>query len=112
MANLMFDDQLRKLDYDRYNSLLARKNTQFYLSMSAFHSFSFMYLAYFFRFRRVTLFPALLISSGYYYFFTKTNNIAYKWMVDRHVIHLARESGHDKHVQPIGHFKNRSLNYV
>jgi len=98
MANLMFDTQLRKCDYARYNSLLALKNTQFYVAMSSFHSIGFMYMAYFFRFRRVTLAPALLISSAYYYFFTKTNNIAYKLMVDRHVLNLARQSGQGKHV--------------
>jgi hypothetical protein len=80
--------------------------------MGGFHTVGFMYLAYFFRFRRVTMLPALLISSGYYYFFTKTNNIAYKWIVDRNMLKLAREMGHHHHIQPVGHFKNRGLNYV
>ena len=80
--------------------------------MSAFHSIGFMYMAYFFRFRRVTLTPALLISSAYYYFFTKTNNMAYKLIVDRQVLKLARQSGHGSHAQPVGHFKNRGLNYI
>lgn len=112
MANLMFDDQLRTVDHAKYNSLLSRKNLQYYLTMSAFHGVSFMYLAYFFRFRRVNFAATVLLSSAYYYYFQKTNNIAYKWIVDRHVLGLARELGHQKHIQPIGHFKNRGLNYI
>src|SRR4051794_16468246 len=103
----MYDAQLSKLEYDRYNSLVGRKNKQFYLTMSAFHTVGFMYLAYFFRFRRVTIAPTIAISCAYYYFFTKTNNIAYKWIVDRNVIGLARALGHDKHIQPVGHHKDR-----
>jgi hypothetical protein len=57
-----------------------------------------MYMAYFFRFRRVNLAPAFLISCAYYYFFTKTNDIAYKWIVDRKVIGAARSLGHEKHI--------------
>lgn len=111
MANLMFDTQLKKIEYDKLNALMSRKQTQFYLTMSGVHSVGFMYLAYFFRFRRVTLLPALLISSGYYYFFTQTNNIAYKWIVDRNIINLTRSLGHEKHIQPTGRFINRGLNY-
>lgn len=80
--------------------------------MSVFHTISLMYLAYFFRFRRVTLLPTLLISSAYYYFFTKTNNIAYKLIVDAKIIETARNLGHEKHIQPVGHVKVRHLNYV
>ncbi len=63
------------------------------MTTSAMHTVGFMYLAYFFRFRRVTALPTLLISSAYYYVFTKTNNIAYKMIVDKHVIALTRELG-------------------
>lgn len=112
IANLMYDTQLKKNEYARINSVAASKNTQFYVRMSAFHTLSFIYLAYFFRFRRVNLGPAFLISCGYYYFFQKTNNIAYKWFVDRNVIKLTRQLGHEQHIQPVGHFKNRGLNYV
>lgn len=112
MANLMFDDKVRQVDYDRYNSVLARKNLQYYLTMSAVHTTSFMYLAYFFRYRRVNAVSTVLISSAYYYYFTKTNDIAYKTIVDKNVLSLARELGHNRHIQPIGHHKNRGLNYV
>lgn len=56
--------------------------------------------------------PTFLISCGYYYFFTKTNNIAYKLLVDTQVLKLTRSFGQDKHVQPVGHFKNRGINYI
>ena len=112
MANCMYDDKLRQVDYDRYNSLLSRKNLQFYLTMSAVHTTSLMYLTYFFRYRRVNAVSTVLISSAYYYYFTKTNDIAYKTIVDRNVLSLARELGHNRHLQPIGHHKNRGLNYV
>ena len=93
VANCMFDDKLRKVDYDRYNSIITKQNTKFYLAMSALHSVSFMYLAYFFRFRRVNAVSTVLISSAYYYYFTKTNNIAYKWFVDKNILDLTREIG-------------------
>lgn len=112
VANMMFDAKCRKVDYDRINSVISQANTKYFLSMSAFHTVGFMYLAYFFRFRRVNLTPAFLISCAYYYFFTKTNNIGYKLIVDRKVISAAREMGLEKHIQPVGHHKNRGLNYV
>ena len=102
VANLMYDTKLRKLEYDRVNSVISRANTQYFVTMSAFHTLSFMYLAYFFRFRRVSLAPAFLISCAYYYFFTKSNNIAYKWIVDRKVVKVTRQLGYEKHIQPVG----------
>jgi len=70
-----------------------------------------MYMAYFFRFRRVGLAPVFAISCGYYYAFTKINNAAYKWFVDRPVIAAARELGYEGQVQPTGSFKNRGINF-
>lgn len=64
------------------------------MTMSGFHGMSFAYLAYFFRFRRINFVSTALISSAYYFYFEKTNNIAYKMIVDKHVLKLARESGH------------------
>ena len=66
--------------------------------MSAFHTFNFMYMCYFFRYRRVSIAPTLLISAGYYYFFTKTTNIGYKLIVDNKVIKKTREIGKGHHV--------------
>jgi len=57
-----------------------------------------MYLSYFFRYRRLNLVSTFLISSAYYYFFTKVNNIAYKVIVDAKVISQARAYGLEKHI--------------
>ena len=93
MCNLMFDTKLRKSEYSKLNSIIKVQNATYYLSLTGFHTLGFMYLAYFFRYRRVTLLPTLLISSAYYYFFTKVNNIAYKLIVDQKVIAAARQIG-------------------
>ncbi len=111
MANVMFDTKARKLDYDRLNATISVANTKYFVATSVFHTLSFMYMAYFFRFRRVGLVPAFAIASGYYYAFTKINNAAYKWFVDRPVIATARQLGLDSHVQPTGHLKNRGHNF-
>ena len=111
IANMMFDTKGRKVDYDRINSVASVGNTQFFLATSAFHTLAFMYMAYFFRFRRVGLIPAFAISCGYYYAFTKVNNTAYKWFVDRPVIATARELGYEGQVQPTGHYKPRGVNF-
>ena len=65
---------------------MKQQNAIYYLSLTGLHTIGFMYMTYFFRYRRVTLLPTLLISSAYYYFFTKVNNIAYKLIVDQRVI--------------------------
>ena len=79
--------------------------------MTGFHTLAFMYMSYFFRYRRVGLPATLLISSAYYYFFTTTNNIAYKVIVDARIIKTAREKGLGGHVQPVGRHVPRGLNY-
>ena len=111
LGNIMFDTKARKLDYDRLNSAISVGNTQYFLATSTFHTLAFMYMAYFFRFRRVGLAPVFAISCGYYYAFTKINNAAYKWFVDRPVIAAARELGYEGQVQPTGSFKNRGINF-
>jgi hypothetical protein len=75
------------------------------------HTLGFMYLAYFFRFRRVGIVPTVGISAAYYYAFTKVNNAAYKLLVDRPVIGTARSIGQEALVQPIGHHKSRGHNF-
>jgi len=107
----MFDQQHRKIDYDRLNSAVSVGNTRFLVATTAAHTFSFMYLAYFFRFRRVGLAPAFGIACAYYYAFTKINNAAYKLLVDRPVIETARSLGLNRHVQPQGHHKNRGISF-
>lgn len=111
VANAMFDGKQRKLDYDRLNSAVSVGNTHFLLATSSIHTLGFMYLAYFFRFRKVGLAPAFGIACAYYYAFTKINNAAYKLLVDRPVIATARSLGLEQHVQPQGHHKNRGINF-
>lgn len=90
VANLMFDTKLRKVDYDRINSQIDKSVAQYYVATSAFHVLGLSYLSFFFRFRRLGAVPTLLAGSAYFYFFQKTNNIAYKLIVDRKVIALTR----------------------
>jgi hypothetical protein len=52
-----------------------------------------MYLSYFFRFRKVTLAPVFAISCAYYVYFTFTNNLLYKLIVDNKIIKTARAIG-------------------
>ena len=95
IANAMFDTQLRANDYARLNSAVSIGNTRYFAATAALHTFSFMYLAYFFRFRRVGLLPTFGISCAYYYAFTKVNNLAYKLLVDKLVIQTARDIGQE-----------------
>lgn len=111
IANSMFDGKLLKPQYDRLNTAVSVGNTHFFLATSAIHTLGFMYLAYFFRFRRVSLVSALAISSAYYYAFTKINNTAYKLLVDKPVLATARSMGLEKYAQPVGHHKNRGHNF-
>jgi hypothetical protein len=107
----MYDTKAKKVQYDRLNSVASVGNTQFYAATTAAHTLGFMYMAYFFRFRRVGLLPAFAIASGYYYVFSKVNNSAYKWFVDRPIIQTARDIGLGGYVQPTGHFRNRGYNF-
>jgi hypothetical protein len=69
-ANLIFDTKLRKSEYDKLNAVSTWANIQYFAATSCIHTVGFMYMAYFFRFRRVGLPAALLISSAYYFGFT------------------------------------------
>ena len=98
IANAMFDEQNRKLDYYRLNSEVSVGNTRFFITTSLIHTLGFAYLSYFFRFRRLGALPVTGIACAYYYAFTKINNAAYKWFVDRPVIEAARSLGLERHV--------------
>ena len=80
------------------NSVTRKQNAIYYLSMTGFHSFAFMYMSFFFRYRRVSLPATLVISSAYYFFFTNVNNIAYKVIVDKKVINTARDLGYEAQI--------------
>jgi len=111
IANVMFDTKARKPEYDRLNSVVSVANTKYIAATTVLHTLGFAYLAYFFRFRRVSQVSAFAISCAYYYYFTKVNQTLYKVIVDRAVINTTRELGLGSHVQPVGHFKNRGHNF-
>lgn len=98
VSNLMFDTKLGKNEYALINSVVSQQNTKFYLSATGLHTVSFMYLAYFFRFRRVSLAPVFAISCAYYVYFTFANNLLYKLIVDNKVISATRSIGQGQHV--------------
>ena len=98
MVNTMYDTQLRKIDYDRLNSVSRTGHAWYYFWMTSFHVVSFMYMSYFFRYRRVTIVPTMLISWAYFQYFKTTNNIGYKLMVDRKIIGAARRMGLEGHI--------------
>jgi hypothetical protein len=54
MANLMFDTQMRKSDYDRMNSIVDMQTGKFYLGTSALHLTIMAYSTYFFRYRTLS----------------------------------------------------------
>ena len=93
MANLMFDTRLRKSEYDILNSTLNIKNFQYFSAAATVHTFSFMQLAFFFRFRKISLPLTLGVAFGYQIYFQTVNNILYKLIVDRNVIKVARRLG-------------------
>lgn len=112
MCNLMFDTQADRPVYDKLNSILSQRNKIFYLAASVLHGSAFMYLSFFFRYRRVTAVPTLAIACAYYCFFENANNILYKLIVDKAVISQTRAFGYEKHVQPVGRTKPRGLNFI
>ena len=102
VGNLMFDTQAPRPVYDKVNATVDRQNFLFYAGTATIHAMSFMYLSFFFRYRRVTALPTIAIGSAYYIFFENVNNIMYKLIVDRRVIREARRLGYEAHVQPVG----------
>ena len=80
------------------NSIISQQNFKFYLAATAIHVTGFMYLSYFFRYRRVGFLPVLAISTAYYSAFESINNILYKTVVDKHVLSEARRLGLEAHV--------------
>ena len=94
ICNLMFDCKAAKPVYDKVNGVIDRRNKIFYASATVLHASAFMYLSFFFRYRRVSFIPTLAIASAYYIFFENANNIMYKLIVDQAVISEARKCGH------------------
>ena len=94
VGNLMFDVQAPRPVYDKINGAVDRGNKIFYASCATLHTAAFMYMSFFFRYRRVTALPTLAIGAAYYIFFENANNIMYKLIVDRAVLRDARRLGY------------------
>ena len=109
---MMFDVQATRPAYDKINATVDQRNRIFYATAAAFHTTAFMYLSFFFRYRRVSAAPTLAIAGAYYLFFENANNILYKLIVDRAVIRQARALGYEAQVQPVGQPKNRGFNFA
>ena len=71
-----------------------------------------MNLAFFLRFRRVSLPVTAGIALGYQVYFSQVNDILYKVIVDRNVIKKARRMGYENYIQPQGSYKPRFHNYI
>ncbi len=112
MCNMMLDTKAPRPIYDKLNGTIDQATKLYYASTAALHASAFMYLSFFFRYRRVSAVPTLAIASAYYIFFENANNIMYKLIVDRQVIREARRLGYESQVQPIGMTKNRGFNYI
>ena len=108
----MFDVKAPRPVYDKVNSTVDQRNRGFFATASAVHTAAFMYLSFFFRYRRVSAVPTLAIASAYYIFFENANNIMYKLIVDQAVISETRKLGFAAQVQPVGQPKNRGLNFI
>ena len=112
VCNLMYDVQAPRPVYDKVNATVDQANRLYYLTTASFHTAAFMYLSFFFRYRRVSALPTLGIATAYYLFFENANNILYKLIVDRAVLRETRRLGYGAQAQPVGQFKNRGLNYA
>ena len=112
VSNIMFETQATRAQYARLNSVISQQNYKFYAAATATHLAGFMYLSFFFRYRRLSAGPVLAIASAYYVAFDNINNILYKMFVDKHILSEARKMGLGAYCQPCGTRKNRGFNYI
>ena len=110
MANLMFDTQLSKRDYDVMNSVIDRQTKVFYGAATLTHIGLLSWSSFFFRYRTLSKLQVLVAGTAYYAAVAPINNILYKLIVDQSVISQARRLGHDRFVQPNGTLRPRMLN--
>jgi hypothetical protein len=68
-------------------------------------------MSFFFRYRRITAGPTLVIAAGYFCAFETMNNSLYKFFVDSPVLNETRRLGLGAYAQPVGTFKNRDITY-
>ena len=80
--NLMFDTRLTKPQYDKLNSAMSTRFWTYMATMTTFHTLSFAYLCYFFRYRRLSVLPWAVVSVFYAFYFGITNKICYKVIVN------------------------------
>ena len=109
MHNLWFRTALRKSEYDTLSSVYTIRNYAYLTTFTGLHVLSLAYLAYFFRYRRLTLPATLLVSVGYYAYFELTNKITYNLLVDRKITSLARSIGQGRLAQPNGTHLDRQI---
>ena len=108
----MFDTKAPRPVYDKINGTVDQATRLYYASAAALHASAFMYLSFFFRYRRVSAVPTIVIASAYYIFFENVNNIMYKLLVDRPVLQETRRLGYGAYAQPVGQPRNRGLNFI
>ena len=70
MANLMFDTQLRKTEYDRMNSVIDTQNRYFYAGATFMHFTLLTMLTYTLRYRTIAKASTLAVGTAYYLGFT------------------------------------------
>jgi hypothetical protein len=111
MANLMFDTQLRKIDYDQMNSVIDRQTKVFYAVATLSHLTALSWATYALRYRRLNKLQCVLVGTAMFYGFNAVNSIEYKLLVDQPVISEARRLGLGQWVQPNGSLRARGLNF-
>lgn len=111
VANLMFDTQLRKIDYDRINSVVGRQTAMFYGAATGIHLLALSWSTYALRYRTLNKPQVLAVGTVFYLGFQSINSILYKTMVDKPVIDEARNLGLGYYVQPVGETRPRGHNY-
>jgi hypothetical protein len=112
VCNIMFDTQATRPEYDRLNSIITSQTRSFYLAAVAVHSVAFMYMSFFFRYRRLGAMPTFFVASAYYYAFGMVNDILYSSFVDKRIVQEAKIMGLGQHAQPVNTRKNRGFNFI
>ena len=92
------------------NSVAGLGNKLYFATATTFHALAFMYMSYFFRFRRVGAAPIVALAVGYNFVFDSVNQILYGLLVDRAIVAEARNLGLGRHVYHEG--QNRNINYI
>mmetsp|Transcript_6913 Transcript_6913/g.6070 ORF Transcript_6913/g.6070 Transcript_6913/m.6070 type:complete len:209 (-) Transcript_6913:37-663(-) len=112
MVNLTFDTQLPKYQYDKLNNAIEVRYLTYLASMTSLHTMTFASLCYFFRYRRISVLPCAILSVLYANYFSLSNKIGYKIIVDSKVNSLARSFDKEGLVQPVGTYTPKGLNHL